>query len=168
MFFEKKFQWGIYSVKKEYCVLTNLEAVPYQTYVKNIYFIYFWYAYDAKFLHLYCKKNIWIWAVLITWVNEIQVCSIEGPRFFSWRDNYEIARILWQNIINLLLKNHRANSNQTLHIAFLGVLRFFKKFQVGNYEMVKLLNLLLRNHWDTFNQNWDNTFLGKGDSSLFN
>ena len=36
------------------------------------------------------KKNLWL--------KGIQVCSNEGPRFFPRGDNYEIAKIHWQNL----------------------------------------------------------------------
>ena len=54
------------------------------------------------------------------WVKGIKFCSNEGPRPFPRGDNYEISKIPWQNLTNLLLKNHLTNFNQTFHSASLG------------------------------------------------
>ena len=53
------------------------------------------------------------------WVKGIQVCSNEWPRPFPRSDNCEKAKIHWQTFKNLLLQNHWANFNQTLHKASL-------------------------------------------------
>ena len=54
-----------------------------------------------------------------SWVKGIQVCSNEWPRPFPRSDNCEKAKIHWQTFKNLLLQNHWANFNQTLHKASL-------------------------------------------------
>ena len=55
-----------------------------------------------------------------SWVEEIQVCSNEGPQPFPRGDNDQIAKIHWQNLKNLFLKNRWAKCNQTWHKASLG------------------------------------------------
>ena len=62
----------------------------------------------------------------------IQFCSNEGPRPFPRGDNYEIAKIHWQN-----LQNHWINFNQTwLRGPWMIVIQSFSKG--GNYEIAKI------------------------------
>ena len=52
------------------------------------------------------------------WDKGIKLCSNEGPCPFPWVDNYEIAKISWRKVKNLL-QNQRANFNQSWHNASL-------------------------------------------------
>ena len=48
------------------------------------------------------------------WVKGIQVCSNEGPHPFPRGNNYQIAKMHWQNLKNVLL-NHWANSTKSIN-----------------------------------------------------
>ena len=96
-------------------------------------------------------------------VKGIQVCSNEGPCSFPRGDNYDIAKIHWQNFKNLLLQNHWANFNQTWCKG---------SFIEGNSFQVKEPDLYLRGDnnekakstltkFASFNQTWCKSFLLK-------
>ena len=92
------------------------------------------------------------------WVKGIQVCSNEGAHPFPRGDNYQIANIDWQKLINLLLQNHWANFNQTWqkHSWVMGTQVCFNKGphpfpRVENYRIPKIhwQNLKIFFSWTT-------------------
>ena len=54
------------------------------------------------------------------WVKCIQIWSNEEPGPFPRGDNYELAKMHWQNIKIFSLQNHSVNINQTCHKASCG------------------------------------------------
>ena len=88
-----------------------------------------------------------------------QVCSNEGPCSFPRRDNYEIAKIHWQNLIIFFSRTTRPISTKldTKHPLVKGT-------QVCSTSNERALSGL---DWVNFNQTWHKASLGEGDSNSF-
>ena len=97
--------------------------------------------------------------------SEFKFVHIKGHVLSPRGDNYEISKIHWLNLKNLL-KIHWANFNQTWHKTSLGevISGFFFKWRTmpfskgDNYEMAKIhwrnlkIFFSMQIHWANFNQ----------------
>ena len=106
------------------------------------------------------------------WIKGIPDCSYEGPCPFPRKDIYEITKIYWRNLKNILKTT--GSILIKLSKSILGW-RGSNLFNEGshsfsrehNYEIAKIHWQNLKFNMAHFNQTWYNASLGKGDSCLF-